>query len=427
MNHSEIGIIHLWDLPENKVSLGIKEEYLKNLLEIAKRLAGGKWINISKKINLPLPKDGFSTPIRSMRRKNVVGLDVLKKLSYFLVSNGHNKFSLENIEKNLLFLKSRMGNAGAIVNPKFPINFNSKEGMHVISCLLHDGGIDTRNLEAFYSNLNKELKDDFYISVKKVVGEIGTISESHIYKEIVFPKILGIILVFLGLVPGKRQINNPKFPKFILDLSKELKFKFLSHAIADDGWVYNPKKGFGYVSFNFTVDLTRFSKEERQRIRKEKDLEYLPNVLIGDMGLFKDVGCEVEGPYFGNEKRYYDENNKERRYTQEWKMNIRDFRSLNILRKGLKIPLVYKQKKLEEISRKERKQSILRYEILVVLNELGKTTRAQISKQTGLTLRRLDYSLKRFKENGLVDVESSSDYLYYFLTEKGIREADIFN
>ena len=426
MNTSETGVVHLGDLSEKEVCLGIKEEYLKSMLETAKKLANGKWINIPKKLNLPIPKDGFSTPIRSMRRKNVVGLDVLKKLSYFLVSNGHNKFSLENIEKNLLFLKSRMGNAGAITNPKFPMNFNSVEGVHVVSCLLHDGGIDTRNLEPFYSNLNKELKEDFYLSVKKVAGEIGLISESHLYKEIVFPKILGIILVSLGLVPGKRQINNPKFPKFILDLSKELKFKFLSHAIADDGWVYNPKNGFGYVSFNFTIDLTRFSKEERQRIRKEKDLQYLPNVLVGDMNLFRGVGCEIEGPYFGNEKLYYDENNKERRYTQEWKMNIRDFRSLNILRKSLKIPLMYKQKKLGEISRKQRKQSILRYEILVALNKLGKATKFEVSEDTGLTLRRIVYNLKIFEKMGLVNTKSFKND-YYSLTKKGIEEADIFN
>ena len=150
MNTSETGVVHLGDLSEKEVCLGIKEEYLKSMLETAKKLANGKWINIPKKLNLPIPKDGFSTPIRSMRRKNVVGLDVLKKLSYFLVSNGYNKFSLENIEKNLLFLKSRMGNAGAITNPKFPMNFNSVEGVHVVSCLLHDGGIDTRNLEPLF-------------------------------------------------------------------------------------------------------------------------------------------------------------------------------------------------------------------------------------------------------------------------------------
>jgi len=61
------------------------------------------------------------------------------------------------------------------------------------------------------------------------------------------------------------------------------------------------------------------------------------------------LGHKVEGPYFKTEWYY-----KNKRYTQEWQINVRDLKSLKILSKNLKIPLEYKQEKLNIISKRER-------------------------------------------------------------------------
>jgi len=322
-----------------------------------------------------------------------------------------------------------MGKAAPIINPKFPFNFNTPEGSRIISRLFHDGGMDRRNLEPFYANIDKGLRDRFVSDVRKLIPRLNPISENHNGKEIIFPKILGLILVSLGLVPGKRPINNPKFPKFIFNYSKDLIFEFLSQAIADDGWVCVPRKGFGYIYFAFTIDLTRFSERFRQRIIDGKIKSYLPNVLLGDMNLFEKVDCKVEGPYIKKKYSYVNDNDEELRYTQEWRIQIRDFRSLNILRKNLCIPLEYKQRRLEEISRKERKCTILRFDILKIIKTLRKVRRYEIVGYSGYKIRRVDYNLKEFKKLGLVGVEcfgKNNCFVRYCLTDKGLKEAEIY-
>lgn len=248
-------------------------------------------------------------------------------------------------------------------------------------------------------------------------------------KEIDFPKPLGLIFATLGLVPGKRQINNPEFPPFIFDYPRELICEFLSQAIADDGYIYCPKKGFGYIAFNFTIDLTKLSNELRQNVKNNKLVNYLPNVLLCDKKLFEMLGVLVEGPYFGNERSYYYENGKEKRYTQEWRMQIRDYRSLNLLRKHLQIPLNYKQEKLKEISRKKRGQRGVRYEILGVIKKLGKARRSEIAGYSGLTMRTADYNLAILKKRHLIRSEQSDERgnsIVYFLTTEGFKEAELF-
>lgn len=430
-NPTNTGIIHLWDLPENEVCLVLENQYKEAMLNKAKELAGGKWIYLGPKLGLLISKYHTVEKVRKFIRTGVAKLNLVKKFSDFLVLNGCNDYSLNEIEKKIILIKGKGGNAKPIYKPKFPINFNSKEGAIVISCMFHDGGIDVRNNEPFYSNSSLDLRERFVYAVNNVVGRVDIVSEvKYKQKEVIYPRIFGVILRTIGLVPGKRPINNPKFPDFILNATEEFISEFLSQAIADDGWIYCPKEKFGYIAFNFTIDLTKFSEEKRNIIRKEKPLKYLPNVLLGDKKLFEKIGAKIEGPYFGNEKHYY-KNERENRYTQEWRIYIRDLRSLKLLAKKLNIPLSYKQRRLKEISKKERIVARCNPKILRFISNFDKSfTHKELVDLSKFNPRTIWYQLNCFCEDGFLKRVrfrgASNTRFKYVLTEEGKKELELF-
>lgn len=354
MEPCENGIINLWDLPEDEVYVSFDKKFTVKMLETAKKLSGGKWVKLARNLRIPLPKDKSSTTLRYLRRYNLINLKNLKKLSDYLVNKGYKQYSLKTLQKKILLIKTNNSQKG-INNPKFPINFNSKEGAIIISCMFHDGGICKRDISPFYANFSSVLKERFVDAVKNLVGDTPYFSRK---KEVSFPKILGLILILLGLVPGKKPINNPKFPEFVFNYPEDLILEFLSQAIADDGWIHNPKKGFGFVGFNFTIDLTRFSKKFRKKIKNEKLLEHLPNVLLGNIKLFKKLGCSVAGPLFSHDIVYNNKDGSEKRYTQEWRMQVRGYNNFKYLAENMKIPLDYKQEKLISENNKIRLRKV---------------------------------------------------------------------
>lgn len=349
----ETGLIYLADLPEKEVYLDLVEPFKTEFLNAAKISAGGKWNDLARVLDLPISKYNDCNLVRSFRRRHPASLFLIKKISDFLVQNSLEDFSLAHIEKNISFLCSKR-NGRKLKDPKFPFNFNCKDGSIIISSLFHDGGITSRDLSVFYSNTSNKLKKRFVDSVYNLLGEVPYFERE---KEVSFPQVIGLILVSLGLVPGKRQINNPEFPEFIFNFDEELILEFLGQAIADDGWIYNPDNCFGFIGFNLTVDLTNLNKNERTRIKKEKDLECLPQNLLGNIALFEKIGCRVAGPHFGNEK-YYFRNKKEYRYTQEWRFQVRGHNNFQLLSKKLEIPLKYKQEKLINEANKKRLRKI---------------------------------------------------------------------
>ncbi|MBU2639844.1 MAG: hypothetical protein KKG75_04035 [Nanoarchaeota archaeon] len=342
------GIVNLWDLPKKEVYLDLRKDYKRKFLETAKNSTGKYWNDLARRLKLPISKYNDSV-IRSFIRGRLTSLDLITRISSLLVHKGYKEFSLLNVQKNISKLGC-MRSRHHIKNPKFPFNFNTIEGAIIISSLFHDGGITVRDLEPFYANLSKALKNRFKDSVLNLFGEISCRERD---KDLTFPKILGLVLITLGLVPGRRSINNPKFPEFIFEYPEKLILVFLAQAIADDGWIYSPDKGFGFIGFNFTIDLTKFPSSKRKLIRKNRILCCLPNTLLGDLSLFRKLGCKVSGPYFGNEKIYFNDD-KEVRYTQEWRIQIRGHNNFQYLSKNLKIPLKYKQKKLLNEANKVR-------------------------------------------------------------------------
>lgn len=152
---NETGIVHLWNLSEKEIYLNFEESYKKDFLNTARVLAGGRWSDLIKEIGVYVSpyKD---TQLRSFKRGKLASLSLIKKISTFLVDKKEIKFSLDEIERNILCIACK-NSKQKIFHPKFPVNFNTKEGAIIVSALFHDGGITTRDFAPFYSNINKEM------------------------------------------------------------------------------------------------------------------------------------------------------------------------------------------------------------------------------------------------------------------------------
>jgi len=412
------GIISLWDLPKKETYIDLEYEFKWDMLNTARKLARDQWTVLSRKANIS------NEALRSFRRGKSTSLWLIKQLSNFLVSKRRSRFSLKNIEKNISLVRTASGQP--IFNPKFPLDFNCKDGAIIISALYCDGGIYTRDVEPFYTNYTPSMILRFISAVENLIGKVHINKGPKFHKQVDFPKILGIMLTSIGLVPGRRPINNPKFPEFVFNSSKEFMYEFIAQAIGDDGYVYCVEDKIGFIAFNFTIDLTRFSKELRNKVRREKILDYLPNVLLGLKQLFEMLKINVLGPYFGNEKCYF-KDGKESRYTQEWRIQIRDWRSLNILRNHINIPLKYKQNKLCELVRRGRKLISFDPRILEVINKLDTTSVRTITNSLVMPSRTVRGQLNNMCTNGLVAATKTVMRERYFsLTDKGLDELHLY-
>ena len=181
---------------------------------------------------------------------------------------------------------------------------------------------------------------------------------------------------------------------------------------------------------NFTIDLTKFPEEFRQKAKKEKIEEHIPNILLGNKKLFEKIGSKVEGPYFKTEWRY-NKNNKLVKYTQEWQINIRDWWSVKFLSKKLKIPLEYKQEKLKEIAKKERSVIRCNPKLLKIIGKLrsGFVCNDILRKDNSHNNRTIRYQLKCFCEDEFlkrVRFSGGRDAQFkYFLTNKGKEKLNL--
>lgn len=92
------------------------------------------------------------------------------KILVFLNKNGFTNYSLVELEKHVEIIKVTIAK-NSIRNPKFPMNFNSKEGAQIISAFMFDGGI-TKDLFPFYANNDSSLVRKLIKNIELVVGQI---------------------------------------------------------------------------------------------------------------------------------------------------------------------------------------------------------------------------------------------------------------
>ena len=141
----EKGIVRLSDLVSNKsyryqdkFYLGLNKKYKKEFFKIL--LKEFKTIkNLEKITSIKF------TRLWDQLTRTSISLEVLAKLSKCLENKGYKNYSLIEIEKNINYIKSGGATSQLISNPKFPLQFETKQGMRFLAHLYHDGGISTKN------------------------------------------------------------------------------------------------------------------------------------------------------------------------------------------------------------------------------------------------------------------------------------------
>ena len=276
---SKTGILNLSDLivikntQSEQFYFGLNESYKRELFETALSITG-TIRELSKEIRI----NYFN--LWDCIKRAPISLSNLQKISSFLVKKGYVKFSLKEIEKNLEYIKGGFTNE-KVCNPKFPINFLTKEGMRLISHIYHDGGIGENNRQPHYKNYSLTECEEFLSDANFLFGEINrkVMKDKEDIHYVRLPTIIGDLLILAGYSPGDKTKNNPKTFEFLKNITdKELIGQFLAKAFNDDGCV--GKRGL-YL--------------EQSSLIKE-GIKNPSNVLLVDKFFLEKLGLTVSGP-----------------------------------------------------------------------------------------------------------------------------------
>ena len=394
-NPVETGIVHLWDLPGDLVYVDIKTEWRNKLLNALRDLTQRKsWDGISKLINV---KPSNITAFIS--RDGKVRLKLLKKMVTFLTKKGYQEFSLNNLETKIIRLGAKK-NSKEIINPKLPFNFKTTNGGRFISAILHDGGIN-KGLQPFYMNYNGDMKKLVKKSVIKIFGNVqGKIDGK---KQLTFPTVIGVILVHcLGLPYGRKVMFNPGIPKFIFS-NKRTKTAFVKQAFDDDGTVSIDNRS---ISLKLYRDVTHFSKELREKIKKSKSSNFVTRLLLDNKKILESLDITVKGPHFTYEYLVVKDNKKFYRYG--WSIIISSFSEIKKFLENVNFEHLEKRKKLlkllnnyKQMQYKNPLETALKFTI-AINNEKGFFTSSDLMKETKRSISRVYYYLHNLERLGLI-------------------------
>ncbi|MDP2750592.1 MAG: hypothetical protein Q8O89_07215, partial [Nanoarchaeota archaeon] len=176
--------IGLSKIPSGNVYVRIKERWIRDVR------------NIIKKSNTILPKSTKDQLYR-IENKNKVSLYFIKK---FLINF---EIPMEEFEKEIENITSARSTEIGIKKPKFPLNFETKEGARFIAAIMGDGELN-KQLNVRYNNKEKQLINLVLKSAKMLFGKIDYkiyLRDDGTY-QLHFPKIIGIIVSLLGIKPG---------------------------------------------------------------------------------------------------------------------------------------------------------------------------------------------------------------------------------
>lgn len=365
---NENGIVHLWDLPIQSICVKLDSHIQKQMIKEAVRISGNRHkLSDVTGINRTSLIDFEKSRFKSVKLETVI------KISDYLTKNGHFDYSLEKLETYVCLLKAMLAE-NKIINPKLPLNFNTKEGAQIISAFLFDGGI-TKNLIPFYVNNDEALVSKLLRNIEKTIGEIDynrkfdDRNRRNKTIKIEFPKILGYILVKgLGMIPGKKVLTNAKIPSFIINSSKTLKRSFLQQAFDDEGSLSKNKCGRSIQLIQYNS-----SKEPPERLLQMKKL-------------LMDFGISVTGPYGPIGKKA----TKSRYSTYGWMIEISNQSDLWLFAQEINFYLPRKRQRLFEMLNSYSlpprfKKGKIKEEILNVCRKLkqanNKITIKNISKE----------------------------------------------
>ena len=383
------GIIYLKDIPEEYVQL--KDELLYEMVNSAVKICGS-FSKASNKLNISFGKL-LKFHSDKGRRRNIIIYDLVK-LSNFLYEKDFNQYSLENLEKNILYL----GRNGLIKYPIFPIDFKAIEGAIFIGDIITDGYLGS-DLYCGYANsdinqLYDNLKNLHKLITKKNIKDDSLI-KYRIYKMeknvdcIRYPKSIGKIINKIGVTSGERVYKNPSLPEFLFNVDKRIFFKFFERVIINEGRVLATR-------IIITHSVANKSLGESKFIRNYRDI------------LLK-FGCKTGEPYISS--TYKIKNGEEH---ISWGLFITG-RSLDIIKENCNLNMPYKQNELDK-----RDNFTTRYnredrfnQILEVCKELKIFKTKDIMKKLNLCQPCVTYYLRKAIDKNIIIKKGNAKNIKY--------------
>ncbi len=246
--------VGLWDLPEDKVYVKIKEDVRYEFFKFVKTNYGG-----AKKLSKLLKTRIETAYIYNWKHAiRFCPLWFIKPL----ISDNKNLSKL--IQDNIEGLKSR-SNGTSINGIKFPLNL-SKCLARMCGHLIGDGGIISSGIEkyrVYYANKSRFLIKQFKTDMLETFGKLEFdeyLDSRYDVIQIKIPKIIGIILTeFFGL----QSKNFKHIPKSIKDADKDLKTEFLKSLFDDEGSVHikGRKITLGVTARNVLIETKKLLEE----------------------------------------------------------------------------------------------------------------------------------------------------------------------
>jgi len=303
--------VSLNDTPSEKIYLKLNKKAIDFLLDKIKK----ENVNLFSPIELYRFKIGKKVSINFIKK---ISKNLGLKISYF--------------EKNMELITSCKNTNIGIKNPKFPINFNTKEGIRLISGIIGDGEINNQ-LQPGYNNQDKKLIEIILKSFQQVFGKIDYkiyLRPDKTY-QLHFPKIAGLILLKIGMKPGYKSITNYGIPRFIFNTSKKKKSVFIKQFFNDEG---NVRLKDRRLQVKQTLKINKDKKE--MRLNPEK---YAHQVLVDTQKLLSSLGIKSKihlGNYRADEKK------------ADWELDIYCKENLEKFQKYIGFDLDYKNNLLDK-------------------------------------------------------------------------------
>jgi hypothetical protein len=224
--------INLWDLPEDKTYVKLREIFHSKLFELAVKKAGSQE-NLAK----TLAESGreFSKDIKinqqyisgMVNNYHKIRLDIVLFITDLL------SIPKEEVQRNISIIKG-VGTSKCIIEPKLPFKLDESLAT-IVSKLNCDGSVSESNsFTATYVNKNKKLIEDFKNKIKRSFGDmeiaVNTANGISVARVTGF---LGLIItVFFG------HTKATMVPNQIMNSCLEVKKAFIRNVFDDEGSVH---------------------------------------------------------------------------------------------------------------------------------------------------------------------------------------------
>ena len=368
--------MHLTQIPYERIYLKLNKKVIRLITTLV------------KKTNLVLSQE-ITEQLYRFKIGKKVSIHFIKKISRMLEIG--NKFIEDNTD---LITSCKSTNVG-IKKPRFPFDFTNKNGVRLISAIMGDGEINSQIIVR-YNNQKKVLIDGILNCFKEVFGDVDYklyLRDDQTY-QLVFPKIVGLVLLKVGLKEGYKSITNYSIPYFIFNLDIDKKGIFIKQFFTDEGNVRLKDRRL-QVKQTLKIDSTK------KTLRLEPE-EYAPNSLKGIKRLLLDLEITSKislGAYRENEKK------------ADWELSIYGKENLVKFQEKIGFYLEYKNKLLENAIKSYKFPSAPRNgriefaleKFKIVQTKYGFVTKYLLSEESRRSIKTAIYFLIDLKKKGFIN------------------------